>query len=120
AERFAEEDKKKKEEVEIKNRAEQVIYQSEKSLTDIGDKASDSDKQPVREAIDKLKETMKSDNVDAIKADTEALEKAFYPIAEKLYQQGQAQGQQGQPNGAPEQGPDGTYYSNDFEDKSGN
>ncbi len=120
AERFAEEDKKKKEAVEIKNRAEQVIYQSEKSLTDIGDKASDSDKQPVREAIDKLKETMKSDNVDAIKADTEALEKAFYPIAEKLYQQGQAQGQQGQPNGAPEQGPDGTYYSNDFEDKSGN
>ena len=120
AERFAEEDKKKKEAVEIKNRAEQVIYQSEKSLTDIGDKASDSDKQPVREAIDKLKETMKSDNVDAIKADTEALEKAFYPIAEKLYQQGQAAGQQGQPNGAPEQGPDGTYYSNDFEDKSGN
>ncbi|MBR4896344.1 MAG: Hsp70 family protein, partial [Clostridia bacterium] len=117
AERFAEEDKKKKEAVEIKNRAEQVIYQSEKSLSDIGDKASESDKQPVREAIDKLKETMKSDNVDAIMADTEALEKAFYPIAEKLYQQSQAQGQ---PNGAPEQGPDGTYYSNDFEDKSGN
>ena len=117
AERFAEEDKKKKEAVEIKNRAEQVIYQSEKSLSDIGDKASEGDKQPVREAIDKLKETMKSDNVDAIKADTEALEKAFYPIAEKLYQQSQAQGQ---PNGAPEQGPDGTYYSNDFEDKSGN
>ena len=119
AERFAEEDKKKKEAVEIKNRAEQVIYQSEKSLSDIGDKASEGDKQPVREAIDKLKETMKSDNVDAIKADTEALEKAFYPIAEKLYQQSQANGQ-GQPNGAPEQGPDGTYYSNDFEDKSGN
>jgi len=119
AERFAEEDKKKKEAVEIKNRAEQVIYQSEKSLSDIGDKASEGDKQPVREAIDKLKETMKSDNVDAIKADTEALEKAFYPIAEKLYQQSQANGQD-QPNGAPEQGPDGTYYSNDFEDKSGN
>ncbi|MCR5683491.1 MAG: molecular chaperone DnaK [Clostridiales bacterium] len=119
AERFAEEDKKKKEAVEIKNRAEQVIYQSEKSLSDIGDKASEGDKQPVREAIDKLKETMKNDNVDAIKADTEALEKAFYPIAEKLYQQSQANGQ-GQPNGAPEQGPDGTYYSNDFEDKSGN
>ncbi len=120
AERFAEEDKKKKEAVEIKNRAEQVIYQSEKSLSDIGDKASESDKQPVREAIDKLKETMKSDNVEAIKADTEALEKAFYPIAEKLYQQSQTEGQGGPQNGAPEQGPDGTYYSNDFEDKSGN
>ena len=118
AERFAEEDKKKKEAVEIKNRAEQVIYQSEKSLSDIGDKASESDKQPVREAIDRLKETMKGDNVDAIKADTEALEKAFYPIAEKLYQESQAG--QGPQNGAPEQGPDGTYYSNDFEDKSGN
>ena len=118
AERFAEEDKKKKEAVEIKNRAEQVIYQREKSLSDIGDKASESDKQPVREAIDRLKETMKGDNVDAIKADTEALEKAFYPIAEKLYQESQAG--QGPQNGAPEQGPDGTYYSNDFEDKSGN
>ncbi len=119
AERFAEEDKKKKEAVEIKNRAEQVIYQSEKSLSDLGDKASESDKQPVREAIDKLKETMKGDNTDAIKADTEALEKAFYPIAEKMYRESQTNGQ-GQANGAPEQGPDGTYYSNDFEDKSGN
>ena len=117
AERFAEEDKKKKEAVEVKNRAEQTIYQSEKSLSDIGDKASDSDKEAVRAAIDKLKETIKGDNVDAIKADTEALEKAFYPIAEKLYQQ-EASQQQG---GGFEASPDGnTYYSSDFEDKSGN
>ena len=99
-----------------------MIYQSEKSLSDMGDKVSDSDKAPVREAIDKLKETIKSNDVDAIKADTEALEKAFYPIAEKMYAQ-----QQGQPgadngaNGGTQQSSDGnTYYSADFEDKSGN
>lgn len=122
AEKFAAEDKKNKEAVEVKNRAEQMIYQSEKSLSDMGDKVSDSDKAPVREAIDKLKETIKSNDVDAIKADTEALEKAFYPIAEKMYAQ-----QQGQPgadngaNGGTQQSSDGnTYYSSDFEDKSGN
>jgi molecular chaperone DnaK len=123
AERFAEEDRKNKESVEIKNRAEQTIYQSEKSLSDIGDKASESDKESVRAAIDKLKETMKGSDTEAIKADTEALEKAFYPIAEKLYQQQQAAGgAEGGPSqgGTTEQGPDGTYYSTDFEDKSGN
>ena len=122
AEKFAAEDKKNKEAVEVKNKAEQMIYQSEKSLSDMGDKVSDSDKAPVREAIDKLKETIKSNDVDAIKADTEVLEKAFYPIAEKMYAQ-----QQGQPgadngeNGGTQQSSDGnTYYSSDFEDKSGN
>ncbi len=122
AEKFAAEDKKNKEAVEVKNKAEQMIYQSEKSLSDMGDKVSDSDKASVREAIDKLKETIKSNDVDAIKADTEALEKAFYPIAEKMYAQ-----QQGQPgadngaNGGTQQSSDGnTYYSSDFEDKSGN
>lgn len=122
AEKFAAEDKKNKEAVEVKNKAEQMIYQSEKSLSDMGDKVSDSDKAPVREAIDKLKETIKSNDVDAIKADTEALEKAFYPIAEKMY--AQQQGQSGADNGAnggTQQSSDGnTYYSSDFEDKSGN
>ncbi len=118
AEKFAEEDKKKKEAVEIKNRAEQMIYQSEKSLTDIGDKATEDDKAAVRAAIDKLKETVKGDDADAIKADTEALEKAFYPIAEKMYA---AQQQAGPDMGGADMGgnSDGnTYYSADFEDKS--
>ncbi|MBQ4097265.1 MAG: Hsp70 family protein, partial [Clostridia bacterium] len=122
AERFAEEDKKKKEAVEIKNRAEQTVYQSEKSLSDLGDKVSDSDKEPVRAAIEKLKETLKGDDLDAIKADTEALEKAFYPIAEKMYQaQGGAQGAGPDMGGAGQGGADGnTYYSADFEDNSNN
>jgi len=122
AEKFAETDRKQKEMIELKNRAESTIYQSEKSLNEIGDKASDSDKDAVRAAIDKLKETVKTDDADAIKADTEALEKAFYPIAEKMYAQTQGDAGQGagfDPNmGA--QGGDGTYYSADFEDKSDN
>ncbi len=124
AEKFAEEDKKQKEAIEIKNKAETMIYQSEKSLSDLGDKVSEDDKAPVRAAIETLKETIKGGNTDAIKADTEALEKAFYPIAEKMYAQGQQDpnmGGQQYDAGAGASGADGnTYYSADFEDKSDN
>ncbi len=123
AAKFAEEDRKNKEAVEIKNRAESLVYQSEKSLNDLGDKASEDDKASVRAAIEKLKETVKGNDLDAIKADTEALEKAFYPIAEKMY----AAQQQADPNmsgagfdGGAQGGDGNTYYSADFEDKSGN
>ncbi len=124
AAKFAEDDRKAKEAIEVKNRAESLVYQSEKSLNDLGDKASEADKASVRAAIDKLKETVKGNDLEAIKADTEALEKAFYPIAEKMY----ASGQQADPNmggagfgGDAQQGGNGnTYYSADFEDKSGN
>ena len=119
AEKFAEEDKKQKEAIEIKNRAEQMVYQSEKTLSDLGDKVSDSEKEPVRAAIEKLRETVKGNDLEAIKADTEALEKAFYPIAEKMYAQSQ-QGA-GPDMGGAGMGQDGnTYYSADFEDKSDN
>ena len=68
--------------------------------------------------IDKLKETVKGGNVDAIKADTEALEKAFYAVSEKLYKQAGAQPGDANP-GDGSQGADGTYYNTDFEDKTG-
>ena len=114
AEKFAEEDKKAKEAVETKNHAENLIFQCEKSLNDIGDKATDDEKKPVRDAIEKLKETVKGGNVDAIKADMEALEKSFYPIAEKLYAQSQ-------PNaGAGDAGAQGGADYTDFEDKTNN
>jgi histidinol phosphatase-like PHP family hydrolase len=71
----------------------------------------------VLSAIEKLKETIKSGDTDAIKADTEALEKSFYAISEKLYKQAQAE--QGAQGAGPEQGADGTYYGTDFEDKTG-
>ena len=115
AEKFAEEDKKQKEAVETKNHAETLIFQSEKTMNEMGDKLTDADKEPVLAAIEKLKETVKGTDYDQIKADTEALEKAFYALSEKLYQAAGAQGAQGGDAGA---GNDGTYYNADFEDKT--
>ncbi|MBQ8393601.1 MAG: molecular chaperone DnaK [Clostridia bacterium] len=118
AAKFAEEDKKAKEAVETKNKAESLIFQSEKTLNDIGDKVSEDDKAPVKAAIEKLKETVKTNDTEAIKADSDALEKAFYTVSEKLYaQQGGAQGA-GPDMGGNQQGNDGTYYNADFEDKT--
>ena len=124
AEKFAEADKKQKEAVEVKNRAESMIFQSEKTLSEIGDKVSEADKAPVKEALEKLKTTVSGGDTDAIKADTEALEKAFYAVSEKLYSQaGGAQGAQdagaGTDAGAQNRSGDGTFYNADYEDKSG-
>lgn len=116
AEKFAEQDKKQKESIEIKNRAETLIFQSEKTLGELGDKVTEDEKAPVRSAIDKLRETVKTDNTDAIKADTEALEKAFYAVSEKLYQQ--SGGGTDDPNMGGTGGDDGTFYNADYEDKT--
>ncbi len=89
AEKYAAEDTKRKEAVEVRNNADQVIYQCEKSMNEMGDKLSADEKAPVQAQIDKLKETLKGDNSDAIKADTEALQQSFYKIAEKIYAQTQ-------------------------------
>ena len=115
AEQFAEEDKKQKEAVEAKNMAENMIFQTEKSLGELGDKVTDAEKAPVNEAIEKLKATVATGNTEAIKADTEALQKAFYPIAEKLYAEEAAKQQNAGGTGA-----DGNYYGGDadFEDKT--
>ena len=120
AEQFAEEDKKQKEAVDTKNHAESLIFQSEKTLGEIGDKVSEEDKAPVKEAIEKLRTTVAGGDTAAIKADTEALEKSFYALSEKLYKA------QGGANGAgPDMGADpnmggqqGGFYNADFEDKS--
>ena len=127
AEKFAAEDKKQKEAVEAKNHADSLIFQSEKTLTELGDKVTEAEKAPVTAAIEKLKETMKSNDTEAIKADTEALEKSFYAISEKLY--AQAQNAQGgadagagagaQNGGAPSDENGNTYYNADFDDKTG-
>ncbi|MBQ3095416.1 MAG: Hsp70 family protein, partial [Clostridia bacterium] len=114
AEAFAAEDAKRREAIDTRNQAEQLVYQSEKTLGEIGDKVSETDKQPVNDAIAKLKETLKGDNTEAIKADTEALSKAFYALSEKLYaQNGGAQGTPGADAG--QAGGDGqTYYDADY------
>ncbi len=122
AEKYAEEDKKQKEAVDVKNQAESMIFQAEKTLGELGDKVTEDEKAPVTAAIEKLKETVKSGTTEQIKADTEALQQAFYKISEKLYQQ---QAQQGGAPGA-DAGATGTdaggqtYYNADYEDKTGN
>ena len=120
AERFAEEDKKQKEAVDVKNHADTLIFQSEKTLAEIGDKLPESELVDVKAAIEKLKETVKGNDTAAIKADTEALEKAFYAVSEKLYKQsGAAQGDPNADFGGAQGGADnGTYYDAGFEDKT--
>ena len=125
AEKFAAEDKKQKEAVEAKNHADSLIFQSEKTLAELGDKVTEDEKAPVTAAIEKLKETVKSGDTEAIKADTEALEKSFYAISEKLYAQAQnvqggADAGAGAQNGGAQTDENGnTYYNADFEDKTG-
>ena len=96
AEQFAAEDKKHKDEVDTYNAADQVIYQTEKTLNELGDKVSESEKAPVQAALEDLKTKNKGNDIEAIKAATDAVQKAFYAISEKLYQQ--AAPQQGEAN----------------------
>ncbi|HZK28542.1 MAG TPA: molecular chaperone DnaK [Thermoclostridium sp.] len=87
AEQFAEEDKKKRESIEAKNQADSLIYQTEKSLKDLGDKIDSADKANIEAELNTLKEVVKGDDVEAIKSATEKLSQAFYAVSEKLYQQ---------------------------------
>ncbi|MDR0671328.1 MAG: molecular chaperone DnaK [Oscillospiraceae bacterium] len=87
AEQFAEEDKRRREEIDTKNHGEQILYQSEKVLADMGDKLSDADKAPVTAAADALRESLKTDNYGDIREKTEALSKSFYAVSEKIYSQ---------------------------------
>ena len=118
AERFAEEDKKQKEAVDVKNRAESMVFQAEKTLGEIGDKVDAADKTAVQSALDELKNVIPSGNTEDIKAKTEALEKAFYALSEKLYAQQGANGAAGA-NGATNNAEgDNTYYNAEYEDKT--
>ena len=94
AEQFAAEDAKKKEEIDVRNQADQVVYQTEKALEDAKDKIDAGDKATVEAALNKLKDALKGTDVAAIKAATEEASKAFYPITEKMYQQANPQGGQ--------------------------
>ncbi len=87
AERYAEEDKKRKQEVEIRNNADSMIYQTEKTLRELKDKISDSERNKIQEKIDQLRKALEGSNVDEIKAKTEELSQEFYSISQKLYQQ---------------------------------
>jgi len=100
AEQYAAEDKARKDEVDTHNAADQTIYQTEKTLNELGDKISSEEKASIQNAVDKLKEVNKGNDVAAIKAATEDVQKAFYAVSEKMYQQANPQGQPGA-QGAP-------------------
>lgn len=96
AEKFAAEDKKKREEVETRNNADSMVYQSEKTLKDLGDKLGSEDKAKIEAEINKVKDALKGTDSEKIKKATETLTQAFYDISSKIYQQNP--GAQGGPN----------------------
>ena len=105
AEQYAAEDKARKEEVDAHNAADQVAYQTEKTLGELGDKISAEEKASIQAAVDKLKEVNKGTDVAAIKEATEEVQKAFYAVSEKLYKNAAPQQEGGNPN--PGAGDDG-------------
>ncbi len=122
AENFASEDKKKKEAIEIRNNADQACYQCEKTLTDVGDKLSEEDKAGVRAEIEKVKEALKGEDTDAIKAATDALMAKMNELAQKIYAQATPEQQaaaQAAAGGAADPGADGVYDA-DFKDVDDN
>ncbi len=108
AEMYAEEDKKRKEEVETRNAAESMVFQCEKAMTDLGDKISENEKAEITAEIDKVKEALKGTDTEAIKAASEGLTQKFYQISEKMYQQANPNGAPGfDPSQAQQGAPDG-------------
>ncbi len=118
AEQYAAEDKKRKEAIEIRNNADQLVYQSEKALSELGDKVEQAEKDAVQAEIDKVKEALKGDNTDLIKEATDALQQKFYEISQKLYAQANPQGQ---PGAEAQQNPNAeNVYDADFTDTTEN
>ena len=120
AEKFAEEDKKQKEAVDVKNAADALVFQTEKTLQDYGDKLSDDDKAPINTALEALKTAISGGNIEDIKDKTESLKKALYAVSEKLYANTGANAgpDMGAGPDAGAAGGDGTYYNADYEDKT--
>ena len=115
AEQYAEEDKKKREDIDLRNEADQMVYQTEKILADDGDKFADSDKTELNEKMDALKEALKGTDTEAIKNAKEALTNKFYEVSQKLYESAQAQQGGPQPGAGPQGGANagqsGTEYT---------
>ena len=105
AEQFAEEDKKKRESVDLRNNADQMVYQTEKLISEDGDKFSADDKSALQTKVDTLKEALKGDNEDAIKSAQEDLQNKFYEVSQKLYEAAQ------QAQGGAQAGPQGAGYN---------
>ena len=121
AEKYAEEDKKRKEQVEIRNNAETLVYQSEKTLGEIGDKIDASEIDTVKAEIEKVKEALKGEDTDAIKAASEALSQKFYALSEKLYSQANPQNAGANPDPSAGAAPGGdNVYEADYREVDDN
>ncbi|MFR8010300.1 MAG: molecular chaperone DnaK [Clostridia bacterium] len=123
AEKYAEEDKKRREEVDVRNAADQTVFQCEKIIADEGDKFSESDKNELKEKIEALKTALSGTDIEAIKSRQEELNKKFYEVSEKLYQSAQqAAGAQPGADAGAQQNANGTdangYYEADYKDVS--
>ena len=120
AEQFAEEDKKRREEVETKNNAENLCYQAEKLVNESGDKLEEADKTEVNNKVAALKTTMQNGTVEEIKSGMDELQKGIYAVSEKLYKaSAPQQGEQAAPGANPQQGgqnPNGDVYDADYKD----
>ena len=117
AEQYAAEDAKRKEEVDVRNQGDQMAYQTEKTLSEMGDKLDPADKSEVEGKLSALKTALQGTDTQAIKSATEELTQAFYKVSEKLYQQsGAAQGQGFDPNNMGGQGPAGGGNGQDYYD----
>ena len=114
AEQFAEEDKKKRESVDLRNNADQMVYQTEKLISEDGDKFSADDKSALQTKVDALKEALKGDNEDAIKSAQEDLQNKFYEVSQKLYEAAQ------QAQGSAQAGPQGAGYDPNAQAQGGN
>ena len=119
AEKFAEEDKKKQEEIEVRNNADSIVYQTEKTLNELEGKVSDSEKGKVEDKLKELKKALEGDNIEDIKKKTEELTNEFYTISQKLYEQANQQqaGENGESNGKDDDVVDADYEVVDDEDK---
>lgn len=125
AEQYAAEDKKRREEIDVRNGADQMIYQTEKTLGELGDKVSEAEKTEINNAVAALREALKDTDLEAIKAKQEELQKKFYAISEKLYKAAaDAQAAQGGANAAPGAdagaNADPNVYEADFKDADDN
>lgn len=117
AEAHAEEDKKRKDEIEVRNNAESLVYNSQKTIDELGDKISGEEKAKVETEIENVKKALEGTDVENIKTATEKLTTAFYAVSEKLYSQAAAQNQGAEgtkPEGEPKVDENGNVYDADY------
>ncbi len=120
AENYASEDAKKKEEIEIRNNADQMVYQTEKTVNEVGDKLTAEDKGAINAEVEKVKEALKGNDSAAIKAATDALQAKLYEFAQKIYPQAGAEGAPGVDPTAAQGAADNNVYDADFTDADDN